>query len=89
MRVGENKFGYTLPPGAAGDPNAPWKDREGKRKVLIYEVRCPICGETDTVQGPSVHGFERKHVAECGLDTHGPENGVDILDKREETIDRN
>jgi hypothetical protein len=44
-----NIFGWSLPPGAAGDPNAPWNQEDGPCAVCALPVdkcvcpECPIC----------------------------------------------
>lgn len=45
-------FGWSYPPGAASDPNAPWNQQEGPCDVcgmcidLCVCPECPMCGET-------------------------------------------
>jgi hypothetical protein len=44
-------FGWSYPPGAANDPNAPWNQEEGPCAVCCKPVdacvcpECPTCGE--------------------------------------------
>src|SRR5262245_9328158 len=45
------KFGWSLPPGAAGHPFAPWNQDDGPCAVCCKHVdncvcpECPVCGE--------------------------------------------
>ena len=50
--MSRNVFGWSYPPGAAGDPNAPWNQTdEGPCAVCANGVEdcccpeCPVCGE--------------------------------------------
>jgi hypothetical protein len=58
-------FGWSYPPGAANDPNAPWNQEEGPCAVccrIDYDCICPECptchhiGDlTCYVEGPNKH----------------------------------
>lgn len=68
-------FGWSYPPGAAGDPNAPWNQEDGPCEVCGNDVdhcicpECPECGEhgnprcyEDNARGEDVapgHGLRR------------------------------
>lgn len=44
-------FGWSYPPGAANDPNAPWNQEEGPCEICGEDIdncicpECPICSE--------------------------------------------
>ena len=42
------KFGWSYPPGAANDPNAPWNQEEGPCEVCSKPVDCCECAECPT-----------------------------------------
>ena len=49
--MARHMFGWSYPPGAAGDPNAPWNQEDGPCAVCCKSVEdcicpeCPTCGE--------------------------------------------
>ena len=59
------KFGWSYPPGAAGDPNAPWNQVEGPCEVCGKCVdecicpECPVCGEQGNGYCYRDHGIEK------------------------------
>jgi hypothetical protein len=59
-------FGWSYPPGAANDPNAPWNQQAGPCEVCGLEVEddcicqeCPVCGAHGDPKCYREHGLVR------------------------------
>lgn len=66
--MSRHPFGWSYPPGAAGDPNAPWNQEEGPCDVCGQNLdacicpECPSCtsvGDPQCYDGPNAHGLVR------------------------------
>lgn len=72
-------YGSNYPPGAAGDPNAPWNQVEGPCDVCGKNVddcicpECPVCGEIGRVNcyedfSETNHGLKMNQEQKVSLD---------------------
>lgn len=61
-----SKFGWSYPPGAAGDPSAPWNQEDGPCAVCCKLVdacvchECPTCGSVGDPNCYDVNGHRMK-----------------------------
>lgn len=70
--MSRHMFGWSYPPGAAGDPNAPWNQDDGYCEICYRNVHeclcpeCPVCGTCGDLRcyGPAssgAHGMEESN----------------------------
>lgn len=66
-------FGWSLPPGAAGDPSAPWNQVEqpcdvcGKAVDWCICPECATCGQMGAPECYEAHGLNRNAEQLAGL----------------------
>lgn len=67
-------FGWSYPPGAENDPNAPWNQQEGPCAVcgqFVDDCVCPECPKCGAIGDPG-----------CYSDFHAERHGMEMSDEQ-------